>query len=84
MKTSILLVTALFAALSFSMLTTACGDEACTGEESAACSSKYTTCMTTCGSGNAPGYAACVDTCGTRLCECENACGNDCDEDDLK
>lgn len=71
----------MLASLSFAFFLTACGeDAACTAEESNACTSKHTTCAASCGVGDEPGFAACMDSCAQKLCDCQSACGNSCDE----
>lgn len=78
MKTFVLL---LAASMSLAVLVTACGDDECTGEESASCTAKHGTCVTACGTGVEPGYATCIQSCNEKLCDCHEACGTTCDTD---
>ncbi|NMO15753.1 hypothetical protein HPC49_03340 [Pyxidicoccus fallax] len=77
MKTTLFV---LFASMSLAMAVTACGDDACSAEESKTCSDKQATCVTSCGTGVEANYASCVATCNTRLCDCLDSCGSTCQD----
>lgn len=76
MKTSPLLL----ASLSVALLTSACAEEACTAEESTACSDRQDTCIAACGTGDGPTVTSCIANCFEEFCDCRSACGFNCDD----